>query len=410
MAERVQALLDRFTRGGEPVKDLSRFRGLCRRFGDPQDDLRFIHVAGTNGKGSVVRMTGEICMRAGLRTGEFTSPYIITYNDRIRIDNKNIPDERLDEIADRVARQVSPEEGYSQFEITNIIAFLYFKEEKTDIVVLEAGLGGLLDSTNVIKDNICSCITSVSLDHTAILGDTTEKIAFQKAGIIKPGCPVVISPQNDRKVRKIITDYAEKCGSEVIIPDLDSVVKRYFNKNGGRFVYKKVGYETAMPGKHQLYNALTAIEAARIAERHFPQIDDFTRVMGVSHAVMPSRLEVHKGRPTVIIDGAHNPDAMKKLAEYIKTLHNDNIVMICGMSGTKDYASALPYIAPFVHTALCIDDFAAGAVPAEILMKFFTEAYAEKSSTALERAKALAGEKGIVLIAGSLLMGIRESL
>ncbi len=405
MTEKLQSLLDRFTRSGTPVKDLSRFKRLCSLFGDPQDELRYVHVAGTNGKGSTVRMIASSCINAGLRTGEFTSPYIITYNDRIRINNENIPDDRLEELAERVSHKTDPADGYSQFEISNIIAFLYFKEEKTDIVVLEAGLGGLLDSTNVIRDNICSVMTSISLDHMAVLGDTPEKIAAQKAGIIKPGCPVVISPQNTESVAEVISRYAEKNNSPVIFPNTESVSGLWFEDEGDRyggFVYEKVGYDLSMPGHHQLYNALTAIEAVKLLQRRFPQISEYDRVEGISKAKLPCRLEIHKGEPDIIIDGAHNPDAMKKLSEYISGYTGRKIVMICGMSGTKDYLAALSHISPFIDNALCIDDFTSGTVPAEKLIPLFKNAVKATSADAVEKARVMAGKDGIVLIAGSL--------
>ncbi|MBQ5310533.1 MAG: bifunctional folylpolyglutamate synthase/dihydrofolate synthase, partial [Oscillospiraceae bacterium] len=147
--------LDRFTKSGAPVKDLSRFASLMHRLGDPQDSLRFIHVAGTNGKGSAVRMLTEIFTRAGYKTGEFTSPFIYRYNDRIKINGREIPDKDIERLIEKIKPALT-DEGYSQFEITNAVAFLWYAEQKCDAVILEAGMGGLLDSTNIIKDNICS--------------------------------------------------------------------------------------------------------------------------------------------------------------------------------------------------------------------------------------------------------------
>ena len=406
MTEKAEKYLSQFTKSGKKVEDLSRFKALCGKFGDPQDSLRFVHVAGTNGKGSVTRMVGEMCMNAGAKTGEFTSPYIHVYNDRIRINNENIPDDKLDSLIDVVAAAITPENGYSQFEISNIIALLYFKQENVDIVILETGLGGLLDSTNIIKSNICAVITSISLDHTAVLGNTVEEIAAQKAGIIKSGCPVIVSPQNSESVINVIKEHAEKLGSKVIVPDLNAVENQFYEDCHCGFVYRKLGFTVGSPGRYQLDNALCAIEAGFIVAEQLPQMRDYDIVMGVGHAHLPSRLQLTKGSPDILTDGAHNPDAMKKLSEHIKELDYKKIVMICGMSGTKDYDTALRYIAPLVDEAYCIDDFTFNTVKAETLASYFANAHVCTTADALERAKACAGKDGLVLIAGSLLMGL----
>ena len=411
MTLRTQSFIDKFTKSGKPVADLSRFAGLCAKFGDPQDELKFVHVAGTNGKGSVTRMIGQMCIEAGLKTGEFTSPYIHVYNDRIRINNENIPDDKLDDLIDEIKQTISPDEGYSQFEVSNIIAFLYFKREKVDIVILETGLGGLLDSTNIIKSNICAVITSISLDHTAVLGDTVEKIAAQKAGIIKSGCPVIVSPQNTENIINVIKKRAAETGSEVIVPDLSAVDNQFYEDGHCGFVYKKLGFTVGSPGRYQLYNALCAIEAGMILAKQFPPMYDYNIVMGVSHAHLPARLQLIKAKdsPDILIDGAHNPDAMEKLAEHIRELKYNKIVMICGMSNTKDYKTALPKIAPYIDTAFCIDGFVPGTVPADELSAYFKNGIVCERESSLALAKECAGKKGLVVIAGSLLMGITEN-
>ena len=182
--------LGRFS--GKP--GLHRIKALCKALGNPQDRLKFVHLAGTNGKGSTVRMIAGALADAGYKTGEFTSPYIKVYNDRIRINGVNISDDELAAVVTEIQPIIDGLDiDCSQFEISTAIAFVYYAAKKCDIIVLEAGLGGLLDCTNIIKDPVVSVITSISLDHTKILGNTIEKIARQKAGIIKNGCPVVLA-------------------------------------------------------------------------------------------------------------------------------------------------------------------------------------------------------------------------
>ena len=187
--------LNSFSKLGKPVDSLMRFERIMRALGDPQKGMSFVHVAGTNGKGSTVRMIAGSLTRAGYKTGEYTSPYIVVYNDRIRINGVNISDDELAEIVTQIQPII---DGLctecSQFEITTAIAFIYFAAKKCDVVVLEAGLGGLLDCTNIIEKSTASVITSISLDHTAVLGNTIGKIARQKAGIIKQECPLVLAP------------------------------------------------------------------------------------------------------------------------------------------------------------------------------------------------------------------------
>ena len=181
-----------YSKSGKAVTDLSRARELMKRIGNPEKQLKFVHVAGTNGKGSTVEYISNALIYSGYKTGQFTSPFILHYADRIRINGQEIDEKSLCEIAEKVKNSVADEE-YSQFEITMAIALLWYAREKCDIVVLEAGIGGLLDCTNVIPPPVVAVITSISLDHTAILGDSVEKIAAQKAGIIKENSAVILS-------------------------------------------------------------------------------------------------------------------------------------------------------------------------------------------------------------------------
>ena len=397
--------LGEFSKLGKPVADLSRFRRIMAALGDPQDKLKFVHIAGTNGKGSTVRMTAGALTAAGYKTGEFTSPYIHVYNDRIRIDGENIPDEALCSILTDIRPTLDGlDEGCSQFEISTAVAFIYFLRQKCDIVVLEAGLGGLLDCTNIIAPPELSVITSISLDHTKILGDTIDKIARQKAGIIKSGSPVVLSCRQDNAAYDVISQAAENVGSEFCTPDISQLEIIRYDHTGNIFRYKGRQYETSMVGKHQIENALTAIEAADILRRRgWDKLDSNAVYSGIKNAAVPSRCQIiQKDKPFILIDGAHNPDGMRALAEFVSTIPKSPKIMVCGMMENKDWRRALEHITPYIDRCICVDGFAPKTVPAPKLAEMFAEHEYAHAENAVDRAAALAGEKGMVLIAGSL--------
>ncbi|MBQ7782713.1 MAG: bifunctional folylpolyglutamate synthase/dihydrofolate synthase [Oscillospiraceae bacterium] len=396
--------LDQYTKSGTPVNNLNRFAVLMDKLGNPQEYLKFVHVAGTNGKGSTVRMLASSLIKAGYRTGEFTSPFIYRYNDRMKINGIEIPDEELLRII-RMLRPIldSDLSGYSQFEITNAIAFIWFAEHKCDVVVLETGVGGLYDSTNIIRENVCSVITSISYDHTAILGNTIEEIAFQKAGIIKDECPVVLYPENTVNAVKVVEKYAAVHGSRLVIPDASKIQVRRMGTDGCAFTYRMRDYATAMPGRHQILNAVTAIEAAKVISKTFKRLTDKKIFDGISTAVMPSRCQIVRNKsPMVIIDGAHNPDGMKALADFVSRLPQYPKIMICGMSADKDWEKALSFISPHIDKAFCIDGFCPKTVFAPKLAKKFADAECVPISQVYHRATVCAGNTGLLLIAGSL--------
>ena len=397
--------LNSFSKLGKPVSNLSRFANIMRALGNPQNSLKFVHVAGTNGKGSTVRMIAGSLTKAGYKTGEFTSPYIVVYNDRIRIDGVNISDDELAEIVTRIKPTI---DGLctecSQFEITTAIAFTYFAAKKCDIVVLEAGLGGLLDCTNIIEKSCVSVITSISLDHTAILGDTIEKIAVQKAGIIKRECPLVLALQQQQAVYGIMRETAAKMNSPFVTPDTDKLKIEKCSYAGNRFVYKDLTYTTSMVGRHQIDNALTAAETLYILKNNgFDKLSYESISDGISSAQVPSRCQIIcRDKPLIMIDGAHNPDGMRALAEFVKTVPKEPKVMVCGMMEDKDWQTAVGYISPYIDRAVCLDGFAPKTVPAAKLAEMFRESEASNPDDAVSRAAEIAGENGMVLVAGSL--------
>lgn len=359
--------LDNYTKSGKKVTDLSRAKTLMNAVGDPQDSLRFVHIAGTNGKGSVAEMTAAALTAAGYKTGLFTSPFIVRYNDRIRIDGREATDSELEEIFDELAfkvKDLSPD--FSQFEITQAAAMLYFARKKCDVVVLEAGLGGTLDSTNVIKPPLVSVICSVSLDHTAILGETVDKIAKQKAGIIKPGSPAVLSADNPPEAVNVVSERAKKCGSPLTIPDKSLLKVVNCTAFGSQFKYKGEDYSVSMGGAHQITNALTVIETLEILKaKGFDRLGINAVSSGLSAAI-PARVQTLSKQPLVILDGAHNPDGINALAAALNSISCKKRAVI-GMLGDKDSETAARFIAGCADRFVCVDDFYPAAKKADEL-------------------------------------------
>ena len=355
--------INAFTHSGKPVKDLSRIKRLLAALGDPQNSLRFVHIAGTNGKGSTAEMFSRIFIDAGLKTGCFTSPFIIRYNDRIRVGGKDIPSSDLSRIAEKVRTAVDtlPDSAdLSQFEITQAIAFLYFVQQKCDIVVLETGLGGLLDCTNVITTPLLTVITTIDLDHTAILGDTIAQIAAQKAGIIKPNVPCVLSANNPRDAVNVVTQAAEKNHSALVIPDIESVIVKRLDCFGAGFDYKGKSYTLSMGGAHQITNALSVIEGCELLKQTLALTDEsITR--GIAQAVLPARVEILCTSPLTILDGAHNPDGLSALAKVLDGCGKRCFALI-GMCRDKNIDSAVQKLIPYVDTFYTVDGFSERAL------------------------------------------------
>ncbi|MCM1023286.1 MAG: bifunctional folylpolyglutamate synthase/dihydrofolate synthase [Prevotella sp.] len=397
--------IEGFSKLGKPVANLSRFERIMNALGDPQKEMNFVHVAGTNGKGSTVRMIAETLTKAGYRTGEFTSPYIRVYNDRIRIDGANIADEELAEIVTQIKPILDGlTEGCSQFEITTAIAFIYFKAKKCGIVVLETGLGGLLDCTNIIEKPCVSVITSISPDHTAILGDTLEQIALHKAGIIKQGCPVVISPSQSKEAYAVVYRTAARFEAKLVTPDMDRLKIKSCGYTGNSFYYRGLPYKTSMVGRHQIDNALTALETLRVLKRRgFGRIFYPRVYKGLKEASVPSRCQtIRADKPFVMMDGAHNPDGMRALADFVRTVPKAPKILVCGMMADKDWRASIGYISRYIDRAVCLDGFARNTVSARELAGMFTEGEISNLRDAASRAVTLAGTDGMVIIAGSL--------
>lgn len=394
-----------FQKSGKPVHDLSRIYALLDALGNPQDALRVVHIAGTNGKGSVLSFCAAAAIEAGFRVGTLTSPFIRHYTDRIQINNQDIPSEALCTFCEQVKK--SPvSEDCSQFEITFAIALLWFVQEQCDLVILETGIGGLLDATNVIQNPLVCAITSVSYDHMAILGDSLTQIAAQKAGIIKPGCPVVLSPDNPMDVTCLIQETAHQKNAMLIIPSMIDCRILTETLSETTFSYHGVPYTLHMPGRHQVYNAITAIEVIRLLGMHGYLITAVTTQQAFSKVKIPARTQIIQTNPLVLLDGSHNQAGVAALTNLLQHTTHDPIHGICGMMCTKDYKTACSILQQTLDTVICVDNFTDGAVPAETLANYFpklssvqTAPLCQAYQMAIKQAKQ---DNGMVVICGSL--------
>lgn len=329
---------------------LERIAQLLERCGSPQKKLSAIHVAGTNGKGSTCRIIAGALTAAGYKTGLYISPAVEEFSERIQIDGEYISHEavvkgveRFKPICEEMVR-----DGFdhpTEFEVITAMALEYFLESGCDAVVLETGLGGRFDATNVFESPKVSVITSVSSDHTAYLGDTVEKIAFEKAGIMKKGRPTVCYPVQPGGVKGVIADAAAERGSELVFPELSELEIVSCELSGSRFVYRGEEYFTPLAGEHFVLNAITAIEALGLLSREY----DLTKeavAAGVAARPFTARFEKLSDEPLVIIDGAHNPDAAAALCRNIdRMLGGRRLAVVMGMFKDKDYSLCIPSVA-----------------------------------------------------------------
>lgn len=321
---------------------LERITELLKVLGNPQDDLEIIHVAGTNGKGSTSTMISSVLQYAGKKTGLYISPFVTEFNERIQINGQYISNDDLGVYTERVKSAVEsiPDDGcpITEFEIITAVAFLYFKEMGCDAVVLEVGLGGRLDATNVIKKPKVSVVTRIALDHTGILGETEAEIAFEKCGIIKQDCPVVTTLDNSPESLEVIRKKAKTLNCELTVTDKSEVKVLCADIFGSEFLWQGETYKLKLAGKHQISNALNVVSAVKVA---FSEISINAIKQGLENAVFPARCEVISKEPLVILDGSHNPNGTSALNELLTDSDIKNSTAIVGFMADKDISDAL---------------------------------------------------------------------
>ena len=333
---------------------LDRIKKLMSYMGNPQNGMKFVHVAGTSGKGSTSNMVASVLSSAHLKTGLFTSPFVVDFRERIQIDGRMIPQNALARITEALMPHVDSMarngEIITEFELITAIAFVWFFEQKCDVVVLETGLGGRFDATNVIKSPIVSVITAISLDHTDILGDTVRKIAAEKCGIIKRSSVTVTYSEQHPDALPVIMETCAAMNNRLVIPNFSSVRITSSSLSGTDFYYGGMELSLSLVGEHQVKNSITAIEAAKLCFEKLnvkPKTAHFKR--GLSAVRLPARIEVLSHSPIVILDGGHNPEKIGMLAKLLKQhVKAKCITGIIGMLRDKDVESSVSLIAPLL--------------------------------------------------------------
>ena len=358
---------------------LERIEKLLALLGNPQNKLRFVHVAGTNGKGSTCALIASVLTRAGYVTGRYTSPFVVEFCERMQVDGEMIPHEDLVRLVEQtfplVEQMAQQGEEITEFEFITALAFQWFAEQKCDIVVLEVGLGGRLDATNVITSPIVTVITSISLDHTAILGDTVEQIAYEKAGIIKEYGVTISSPNQPEGALKVISDVAFQRHNKFIVADIEAIHPMNMGIGGTMLAYNGAFLQLPLLGKHQLSNAITALTVFKVLNTKGFRISKRNVSIGFKKARMPARLEVLSASPLVILDGAHNPGGTQALAEAIQVYcKGKKVTGVMGMLADKDVDTAIQNLNGLFSRVVTLTPSNPRAMPAEELAEKWKEA------------------------------------
>ena len=318
---------------------LERIGELCERLGHPENKLKFIHVAGTNGKGSTSAMLDSVLRAAGYKTGLYTSPYIRVFNERMRVNGKNISDSELASLTEYIKPIADGmNDKPTEFELITALAFEYFARHNCDVVILEAGMGGRLDSTNIINTSVLSIITGIALDHTAFLGDTVEKIAFEKAGIIKPLIPVIFGG-TDASAEAVIRDKADELGSAFKTVDYSALLVKDMSLDGTVFNFGKYqDLKISLLGSYQPRNAAIVVSAVDVLRENGFEISDAALKEGLSSAEWQGRFEILSREPLIIFDGAHNPQGIEAAVESIAFyFRSQKVALVTGVLRDKDY-------------------------------------------------------------------------
>lgn len=405
--------LDEVSKYGS-VLGLESMRELLRRLGDPQNELKFIHISGTNGKGSVLAYLSTILSGAGYRTGRYISPTLFSYRERIQVDGEYIEKESLacHVTAIAAAAEEMQKAGLPSptvFEMETALAFLYFKEKRCDIVTLEVGCGGLLDATNVITTTLMEVIASISMDHTDLLGDTLAKIAAQKAGIIKPDT-MVVSAQQKSEAAQVIEDTCKEQHCTLQMVDESKISNVHYGAEGQTFSYKEwENVAISLAGSYQIKNAALALEGVEALRKLGYALSDQQVREGLLHTAWRGRFTTLRRDPTVIIDGAHNPAAALELKESLERYFpGKTLYFVMGMFKDKDYAQVIDLTAPLARHIITVETPGnPRAMPARELAEAVGKVnpsveWADSVAHGVEKALAMAGKEDAVIVFGSL--------
>lgn len=390
---------------------LDAIRALLHQLGDPQKQLKFVHVAGTNGKGATASMIAAIAAQAGIRTGCYTSPAVFDDMEKFRIDGAPISREAfagcMAQIAAAEARMQADDQPLpTSFEIETALALLTFREQGCALAVLETGMGGRMDATNVIDAPLVCVLTAIGMDHTKFLGDTLEQIAKEKAGIIKPGCEVVLEGQSD-VVRSVVEAACREQGARLTVTAPERILPGSPEEGEGCFSYGGLPLALSLQGAFQRENAIAAVETARSLNRRGFSIPDSAIQDALRGFRWPGRLERIRIRPDLYLDGAHNPNAARRLAEALPTLlHGRRLICVMGVLADKDYSSVAALVCSLAAHTYTVTPENPRALEAGALAGTVARHCPATATGSVQEALMLAirdaGPDGVVLAFGSL--------
>ena len=405
--EAIEYIHSVFWKGSIP--GLERTQELLAKMGNPEKELKYVHIAGTNGKGSTAAMTASILRKAGYRTGLYTSPYIYRFHERMQIDGEQISDEDLIEITEYVKPLAdSMVQSPTEFELVCCIAFEYFKRKQCDIVVLEVGMGGEFDATNVIPVPEVAVITNIGLDHTDVLGSTIEEIALTKAGVFKEGGNAVVY-RGVPSVEAVFEDVCAKRNVCLKKADFDSLKLNSLDLFGQNFdCGSRKSIQLPLLGDHQLHNASVVLSIVDTLIEKGWNISEENIYEGIREVSWPGRFDIVCRDPLFIIDGGHNPQCLEALVKNIEDyLSGRKIIALTGVLADKDYGDMYQPILPLIHEFVCITPDNPRKMEAEDLARYLQEAGAMATACGstqdgVRKAMELAGKDGAILCFGSL--------
>lgn len=390
---------------------LSRTEELLRRLGHPERELRFVHIVGTNGKGSTAAMLASILRMAGYTTGLYTSPYLWRFHERIQVNGAEISDDELGEVTDCVRRHAEEMEDHpTEFELVTCIAMEHYRRRGCGIVVLEAGLGGRLDSTNAIPTPEVAVVTNIGLDHTEQLGDTVEKIAAEKGAVIKPGCKAVLYEQS-ASVEQVLKEICRAQGVPLTVADFSALHVREESRSGQHFSYGSwTDLGIRLLGAHQRRNAAVVLETVSALRCRGWAIDDEAVRRGLEKAVWPGRFEILAEKPWFIVDGGHNPQCAYTVTDNLNTYFpGEKAVFLVGTLADKDYKGLIAEIAGRARAFVAVTPDSPRALPGEELAAHLGQYHLPVTVCAsipqgVSAAARIAGPDGLVCALGSLYM------